>query len=86
MSSLTYLSENFISHLNKNFNIKSFDQLKEIFLFESEKIFKFICLKKKEILIKLNDTRISKKPYETIKENEKIINNINPEFSECNII
>ena len=51
MSLRPELFENFLKYINENYNIESFDQLKEIFLLESEKIFKHIYINMKDYII-----------------------------------
>ena len=54
MSLRPELFENFLKYINENYNIESFDQLKEIFLLESEKIFKHIYINMKVTVIHRN--------------------------------
>ena len=86
MSLRPELFENFLKYINENYNIESFDQLKEIFLLESEKIFKHIYINMKDYIIQtkyqtlIDNQDENKEKVEIIPEIEKS-KNISYKFS-----
>jgi len=67
MSLKQKLCETYMEYINENYDIKSFDHLKEVFIFESEKIYNFI-------FSKLRSEILSKNPFLNSEQNSISMN------------